>query len=84
MLELGLGIGFSFGDSVRCKTFFGSSGISFVPFVLGLSKLDGLLSGSGTYLPFILYLVCSDKPTVSSALSIGADQKKLSHPPALS
>ena len=83
---LKLDFGFSFSASVKLedifKVFFdssgffpGSFGISLVPLVLGLSKLEGLLIGSATYLPFTLHEVCSDRPTVSSALSIGADPK---------
>ncbi|XP_052623119.1 uncharacterized protein LOC128128375 [Lactuca sativa] len=61
-----------------------STGISFVPLELGVSKLVGLFNGSAAYLPLAFHDVHSDKPTVSSALSIGADQKNSSQPSTLS
>ena len=79
-----LSAGSLFTDDVSLVEVTSSTGISFVPLVLGTSKLSGLFSGSGTYLPFVFQDVRSDKPTVSSALSIGAYQKNSSQPSALS
>ena len=49
--------------------------MSLVPLVLALSNVEGLFSGSTTYLFLTLHEVRSDKPFVSSILLIGADQK---------